>query len=442
MNKKLLILTACLCVLMLCICALAACNNTGDGEGTDTLDGTSAASGEPASGDGTTDGTEDATSGALEDVTAIPRYDYFEADVSKDVTLDKSVYTDMKLTLPSSLLIRDEDVKAYIKGQIVFGERIAVNGTTQVTDQPIKEGDSAFIYYRGVIDGKDMENGSNMSDATPFELGIGSGSFIPGFEDGLIGVVPNQTSEEKPFELKVTFPEDYGVDELNGKDVTFYVIVKYIVQYTLPEYNRSFIENTLQYKPQKDFYASDAALISEFEAYVKSYLEEQNKQNVEYAKTDALWMYLTDKAECRNLPESEVTFYYDSYVSEIDYYYNSYGSYYGETFTAMYPDEGSFAVSYMGLEAGKDWKDQLREMAIRMVQKDMITHAIGEAEGIESVTDEQVRSEIDYWVNQYQGYMTEEEIVKSMGELYLKESAYAVKMSEWLMDRVEFSYGE
>ena len=146
--------------------------------------------------------------------------------------------------------------------------------------------------------------------------------------------------------------------------------------------------------------------------------------------------------ECRNLPESEVTFYYDSYVSEIDYYYNSYGSYYGETFTAMYPDEGSFAVSYMGLEAGKDWKDQLREMATRMVQKDMITHAIGEAEGIESVTDEQVQSEIDYWVSQYQGYMTEEEIVKSMGELYLKESAYAVKMSEWLMDRVEFSYGE
>lgn len=441
MNKKLLILTACLCVLMLCICALAACNNTGDG--TETGSGTESGTPvEPASGDGTTAGTEDTTSGVLEDVTAIPRYDYFEADVSKDVTLDKSAYTDMKLTLPSSLLIKDEDVKAYIKGSLVFGERIAVNGTTQVTDQPIKEGDSAFIYYRGVIDGKDMENGSNMTDATPFELGIGSGSFIPGFEDGLIGVVPNQTSEEKPFELKVTFPADYGVDELNGKDVTFYVIVKYVVQYTLPEYNRAFIVDTLQYQPQKDFYASDAALITEFEAYVKSYLEEQNKKNVEYAKTDALWMYLTDKAECRNLPESEVSFYYDSYISEIDYYYESYGSYYGETFTAMYPDEGSFAVAYMGLESDKDWKDQLKDMATRMVQKDMITHAIGEAEGIETVTQEQVQAEIDYWVSQYQGYMTEEEIVKSMGELYLKESAYAVKMSEWLMDRVEFSYGD
>ncbi len=441
MNKKLLILTACLCVLMLCICAFAACNNEGnDNEtGTDTgVNGSETA--EPASGDGAdTDGT--VTSSINEDVTAIPRYDYFEADVSKDVTIDKSVYTDMKLTLPSDLLITDEVVQDYIKG-LVFERRIAVNGTTQVTDQPLKLGDSAFIYYRGVIDGKDLDRGSNMEDAEPFELPLGSDSFIPGFEEGLIGVVPNQTSREKPFELNLTFPENYGSAEIAGKAVTFYVVVEYAIQYTLPEYNRDFVENTLLYEPQKEFYAGDKALLQEFEAYVKEYLESQNLQNVEYAKTDALWVYLTGTCECRNLPEDEISFYYDSYVSEIEYYYNMYTSYYGEEFAAAYPDEGTFAVDYMGLDAGTDWTESLKKMATQMVQKDMITHAIGEIEGIESVTDEEVQTEIDYWVDYYQGYMTEEEIIQSMGMLYLRESAYAVKMSDWLMNRATFTYGE
>ena len=78
--------------------------------------------------------------------------------------------------------------------------------------------DSLRYKYR-TKDGTAFEGGSNWDDKVPLELGIGSGSFIPGFEDGLIGVIPSNTSKENPFELHVTFPEGYKSADLAGKAV-------------------------------------------------------------------------------------------------------------------------------------------------------------------------------------------------------------------------------
>lgn len=390
-------------------------------------------------GDTTKDTQEPGTGSLLEDVTAIPRYDYFEADVSKDVTVEPSDYTDLHLTLPATLLITDQDVQLYIQQKLLFERRTADDNLKKVTDKPLKLGDSAFIYYRGTVDGVEFEGGSNMSSEAPVELGLGSGTFIPGFEDGLVGVIPSQTSKEHPFALHVTFPEDYGNEQLNGKEAVFEVIVEYAIQYTIPTYDRNFVEKTLQYEPQKDFYASDKALLTEFEAYVKTFLEEQNKQNILYAQTNALWTHLTSEITCRNLPESELRFYYDSYVSEIEYYYEMYKSY-DASFATMYPDVDSFAVVYMGLSKGADWKVELTHMSEMLVKKDMISHAIAEAEGMETVSEEEYKAQVAYWVSQYQGYMTEAEIIKSMGELYLREAAFSEKMGTWLMERVTFLY--
>ena len=88
--------------------------------------------------------------------TRAPRYDYFDADVKADVTVEQSVYTDMQLTLPANLQVTHEDVMEYI-GYILFQYRTADNGTTQVTDKPLKPGDSAYIYYKGVVDGEEPE---------------------------------------------------------------------------------------------------------------------------------------------------------------------------------------------------------------------------------------------------------------------------------------------
>ncbi len=371
-----------------------------------------------------------------EAVTAPPRYDYFEAEVLPQVTVQAENYTNMSLTLPAELKITDADVQDYIE-YIRFQYRVASNGDSQVTDQALKLGDDAYIYYKGMIDGVEFEGGSNWNSEQPYTLGLGSGTFIPGFEEGLVGVVPNTTSKEAPFELHVTFPENYSAD-VAGKDAVFYVVVEYAVQYDLLTYDRSFVENTLKYEPQKEFYASDRALLDEFEEYILSYLQADIADTVESAKIDALWTYLTDAIDCRELPQLELDYYYNNYVSEIEYIYEYYAYYYGESFLTDYPTLDDYARYYTGVAADEDWREVLRDRATRLVKKDMISHAIAEIEGIELLTDEEYREELEYWMDQY--YMTEEELLAYMGEITLRESAFSVKMQEWLLARAEFSY--
>lgn len=387
-------------------------------------------------------GTDEADTGDSEAETAIPRHDYFTDDVSANVTIDAAVYTDMALTLPTSLQITDKDVTDYIDS-LRFNYRVqeSEEDDVHVTDKPLRFGDSAFIYYRGLIDGKEFEGGSNMDDAEPVELGIGSQSMIPGFESSLIGLIPEQTSRENPATIHVTFPENYAA-EVAGQDATFEIYVVYAVRYAVPEYNRSFVEQTLGYQGSESFYAGDKVFLAEFEKYVRDYLEDEASTNVEYAKSDALWTYLTDAVECKNIDQDEIKYYYDSYVSEIQYYYDYYSYYYGDGFTSIYPELGPFAAWYLNLKADADWQSELMHTATLMVEKDMITHAIAEAEGLESVTDAEYQAALDFWVEQYSGYMTEEDIIAAMGELYLREYAFSLKMSDWLMSRVTFTYAD
>ena len=415
MNRKTFLILALACLASLLL--LASCNKGGD----------------------TTDTTSSDTAKETEAVTAIPRYDYMEAEVAPDVEIDRADYVGITLTIPNSYKIEDDDVQSYILSGIRFSYRTAVNGTAMVKDQALKLGDDAYIYYKGFVDGKEFEGGSNWDDESAYKLGLGSGSFIPGFEDALVGLVPNQTSKTNPAEIHVTFPEEYS-EKLAGKDAVFHVVIEYAVQYTMPEYNREFVETTLKYEPQKEFYASDAALLAEFEEYVYNYLVSQNAQSLENAKIDALWNHLTEKATCKNLVADEVAYYFNAYKSEAEYYFDYYTSMNNAEFKALYPDLGSFAVVYFGFEKGASWEAELTKMAELMVQRDMITHAIGELEGLETVTEEEFNAQVDYWVKQYYGYMTAEEIIQNMGKVALTEAAFAEKLDKWLMDQVTFTY--
>ena len=427
--KKITLLMG-LVVALLCVGMLAACNTqTTDPQdttevGTDTADTTTS---------GTTADTEAAT-----EAETFPRYDYFEADVLSNVDVKKEDYEAITLKLGTDLLVTEEEVQNYIV-YLQFQERVAVNGETQVKDQALKMGDTAYIYYKGTVDGVAFEGGSNMEDESPYALGLGSGSFIDGFESGLVGVVPNTTSKDEPFALTVTFPKNYSNTDLAGKEAVFYVVVEYAVQYTMPEYNRDFVENTLKFEATKD-HVTDGSYLKEFEDYLKTYLEEQNASYADSAKTDALWTYMTDLIECQNLSQDEINYYYASYKNEIQSAYDYYASYGGEEFKKLYDTVGKFAVAYMGFGADADWEAELDRLARLLVKKDMIIHAIAELEGIEVVTDKEMEEEIEYWIEYYGGYVTKEEVLKNIGESYLKESAFAVKMYDFLMAKVTFVY--
>ena len=146
-NKLLYILAGAL----LSLCVLASCGTSASSDQettTETDTGTEIATGATTSAETTAE--------TKEEVTQMPRYDYFEAEVGPDVTLDKSVYASMKLELPKSLLVTDEQVQTYLN-YLIFQEREAVNGDTKVYDQPLKLGDTAYIYYRGTVDGAETE---------------------------------------------------------------------------------------------------------------------------------------------------------------------------------------------------------------------------------------------------------------------------------------------
>ena len=417
MNRKLIWILAILSLASLLLLASCKGGKGEEGTGTDTAGGTSA---------------------ETEAATAIPRYDYIEAEVSPNVDIDRADYTNLTLTVPDSLRVEEEDVQAYIKG-LLFQARTAVNGTAMVKDQALKLGDDAYIYYKGFVDGKEFDGGSNWDDESPYKLGLGSGNFIPGFEDALVGVVPNQTSKTNPAKITVTFPEGYN-EELGGKEAVFHICVEYSVQYTVPEYTKDFVINDLEYETQNEFYASDKAVLSEFERYVENYLTTSMEKDLENAKIDALWNHLTEKAVCSNLVADEVSYYFGAYKSELEYYYENYKSYGGEQFTTLYPDLGSFALVYFGLDAEAEWEAELTRMAELMVKKDMIAHAIGEREGLETVTEEEFKAQVKYWVDYYYGYMTEAEIIRNMGEVFLKETAFSEKLDKWLMKQVTFTY--
>ena len=394
-------------------------------------------------GSGTTeDTTGTGTTVQTEAATAIPRYDYMDATVAPDVSINREDYTNLSLTLPNYLKITDEDVASYVLN-IRFQRRTADNGTAMVKDKALKLGDDAYIYYKGFVDGKEFETGTNWDDEKPYTLGLGSGQFLPGFEESLVGLVPNQTSKTNPAEIHVTFPEGYS-EELGGKEATFQVVIEYAVQYTLPEYTRSFVVDTLKYEPKDEFYASDRALLDEFEEYVYDYLVEQNKTNVENAKIDTLWNHLTEKAICQNHPQLELDYYASSYKAEVEYYFEYYTAYGGDEFKKLYPDIATFAPVYLGLAKGADWEAEVAKMSRLMVERDMITHAIAELEDLETVTEEEFNAQVQYWIDYYLStYYTsvsKAEIIQNMGETFLMESAFAEKLDKWLMDQVTFTY--
>ena len=140
-------------------------------------------------------------------------------------------------------IVTDADVKTKIDSLL---QQYATK--TQVKEGTVKEGDNVNIDFVGSIDGEEFEGGN--SNGAGYDLTLGSGAMIPGFEDGIIGHKVGET-----FNIKATFPENYGKDELNGKEADFKITINYITETELPEYNDAFVASDMQnVEPEVCFY--------------------------------------------------------------------------------------------------------------------------------------------------------------------------------------------
>ena len=261
--------------------------------------------------------------------------------------------------------------------------------TKEITeDRAVKEGDVVNIDYTGYVDGETFDGGS----ASGSDLQIGSGRFIDGFEDGLIG---HKKGEE--VSLNLTFPENYS-EELAGKDVVFEVKINKIQEYTTPEYTDEFVAANTSYDTKADY-----------EQYVRDGIRENNLTS---ALADKL---MANAAFADEYPESLNEYYRQTYVN----YYNSVlQSAYGITLDEYLDTVQEDLETFLTEEVGADIE--------QAIQEDLILSAVAEQEGIRAEGDD-YDAFLQEQADQYS--MDKDELLKTYGEdtleyAYISKQAY------------------
>lgn len=298
---------------------------------------------------------ESAGESAAEDGTAAAE-DYGPEAYLNGITVSDYVtlgdYKGVKVSVDAAV-VTDEYLDSYI--DYVLQSNML---TTEVTDRPVQEGDIVNIDYEGKIDGVAFDGGT----AEGYDLAIGSGSFIDGFEDGLIGAETGETRD-----VEVTFPEDYHGTDVAGKDAVFTVTVNSISVETLPELTDEFVQGL----------GVGAETVEEYRQYAYDLLMEEQQANHDAEAEMAVLETVMNNAKLQDPPEDMTNRYYSRLIDNMNYYASMYG-YDLETFLSL---NGTSEETIM--ESAGNAAKQLITM-----------QAIAEAEGME-VTDEELDEEIE-----------------------------------------------
>lgn len=251
--------------------------------------------------------------------------------------------------------VKDEDVENEIKRLQESRSRLV-----DVTDRAAENGDTVVIDYSGSVDGVKFEGGT----AEKQTLVLGSGSFIPGFEDQIIGM---KIGEDK--DLKVKFPEEYHAENLKGKDAVFAVKLHEIKKKELPEVNDEFIKD-----------AAGAESVDAYKKEVRERLEKQNADRAEREIEDAIVQKITDNASVE-IPDAMIEAQIDRMVQEMDYRL----SYQGLKLADY--------LKYIG-QTMEDYRKNYREQAEKLVKSQLVIEKIIDTEKLEA-TDAEVDEKIE-----------------------------------------------
>ena len=272
------------------------------------------------------------------------------------------------------LEVTDADVDTAIQNMARRNSRMVT-----VEDRPAQDGDMVLIDYEGWVGDNQFEGGT----AERYPLKLGSGTFIPGFEEQLVGV---STGENK--DVVVTFPEDYHEDSLAGAEAVFKCKVHEIKYEDVPEIDDEFVKDV-----------SEFDTLDELKADERRKLEEENKKNAENAMRNSA-IEKVYEANDIEVPDAMVETEIDSMMNEFDQQLRSQGM----------DLEGYF--KYLGQDAD-EFRGQLKEDALKRVKTRMIVSAIAAQEGFEA-SDEEIDKEVETMAK---GYGMEADVVKGrLGE--------------------------
>lgn len=269
----------------------------------------------------------------------------------------------------------------------------------EITDRPVEEGDIAVIDFTGKIDGQEFEGGS----ATNYSLTIGSGMFIEGFEDSVIG-----HNIGDAYDWQGKFPDDYNKEEYAGKDVVFSITVKGISKQSIPELTDEFVKSV----------SSESKTVKEYKEEVKKRIASDNKKNYEDSISQSVWQKVLDNTEIKKYPEKEVKKISDSLVDQ----YKTTAEYYQQDYETFIQDQMGYSV--------EEFEKQVDDAAKASIKQTMVTEAIADKEKIK-LSDDKYKEQLKKIAKSF-GYEDVDALKESAEEDDLKDMALNNMVKEWL----------
>ncbi|NLW27227.1 trigger factor [Acetivibrio saccincola] len=294
--------------------------------------------------------------------------------------------------------ITDEDVEKEIQKVAEKNARIIT-----VEDRGIQEGDIAEIDFEGFIDGEPFEGGKG----SDFPLEIGSGKFIKGFEEQLIGGRPGDD-----IEVKVTFPEDYGSEELAGKDAVFKVIVNDVKKKELPVIDDEFAKDV-----------SEFDTLEEYKEDLRKKLTDAAEHRAKHELENKLIEKIVDNAKVE-IPKVMVDKQLDANMREFDASLRYQG----------FSLEQYLQMAQMDIDT---FREQGREMVEKEVKTQLVLEKISQVENIQA-SDEEFEEEVKKLSEKYQ--KDKEEFMKLLRDddiEYIKSTIIARKTIDFLVENAK-----
>lgn len=307
-------------------------------------------------------------------------------DVEKCVTLGDYKGVTVEKTIQS---VTDEDVQNEIDNALA-------NYPVEV-DQAAKEGDTVNIDYVGKIDGEEFDGGSDQGA----DLKLGSGKFIDGFEDGLIGARKGETRT-----LNLTFPEDYTQD-LAGKAVEFTVTVN-AVKEPLSEPTDQWVADNIEGYDN----------IADYKAGIRSEQEESNEQTAENQVRYAAWTQVIDNCTINEYPETLVEVGKKLYKQQVE----TYAKYAGMELDAYIESSGLTQEEY---------QSNMEEYGKNVAAQALVCQAICDKEGF-AIGDDDYQKALQDMLTEYG--CTEEELIQTYGQDNVEQSIMLNRVSNLIME--------
>ncbi|MGN1401289.1 MAG: trigger factor [Bacillus sp. (in: firmicutes)] len=293
--------------------------------------------------------------------------------VKPEVTLGE--YKGLEVEAVSSEVTEEEVQEELAKLQERFAELVVKE------EGKAENGDTVVIDFEGFVDGEAFEGGK----AENYSLELGSNSFIPGFEDQVVGL---EAGQEK--DIEVSFPEEYHAAELAGKPATFKIKLHEIKSKQLPELDDEFAKDADE----------EVETLAELTEKTRKNLEESKKNNAEQAVRDAAIEKAAANAEV-TIPEVMVETEVDRMLQEFEQRLSMQGMNLDLYYQFSGQDEAAL-------------KGQMKEDAEKRVRTNLVLEAIVKAENI-TVTDEDVEAEVNKMAEMYN--MEADQIKAALGSL-------------------------